>query len=92
MATNAAHEPPEGDDLLLGDDVLQVGHGAVQGHLLDGLGRLAGILQRETEIEDASHLPERDERSREEFLRLLVSTLGTRLVERGLRRSEVTCS
>ena len=58
VATDASHEPPEGDDLLLGDDVLQVGHGAVQGHLLDGLGRLAGVLQRESEIEDASHLPE----------------------------------
>ena len=50
MASDASHVPPEGDDLLLGDDVLQVGHGAVQGHLLDGLGRLAGVLKEDDQL------------------------------------------
>ena len=45
VSTDASSEPAEGDDLLLGDDVLQVGDGAVQVHLLDGLGCLAGVLQ-----------------------------------------------
>ena len=45
MASDASHEPPEGDDFLLFDHVLKVGDGAGQGHALDGLGCLAGILQ-----------------------------------------------
>ena len=44
MAADAAHEPPERDDLLHADYVLEVLRGAVQGHLLDGLGGLAGVL------------------------------------------------
>ena len=44
VTSDAAHEAPEGDDFLLVDDVLQVGGGAVQRHLLDGLSRLAGVL------------------------------------------------
>ena len=43
------HLPPEGDDLLLGDDVLEVGLGPVQRHLLDGLGCLAGVLEVDPE-------------------------------------------
>ena len=38
VATNSSHEPPEGDDLLVGDHVLQILGGAVQGHGFDGLG------------------------------------------------------
>jgi len=45
VTADASAESPEGDDLLLGDDVLQVGDGAVQVHLLDGLGGLAGVLK-----------------------------------------------
>ena len=37
--------PSKGNDLLLGDDVLEVGFGPVQRHLLDGLGCLAGVLE-----------------------------------------------
>ena len=37
VATNTSHEPPEGNNLLVGDHVLQILVGAVQGHLLDGL-------------------------------------------------------
>ena len=47
MPAHSSHEPPEGDDLLLVDDVLEVGGGAVQGHLLDGLSGLAGVLKHE---------------------------------------------
>jgi len=50
VATNTTHKPPEGDDLLLGDDVLQVGLGPVEGHLLDGLGRLPGVLEVAPEV------------------------------------------
>ena len=46
MAADSAHEPPERDDLLHVDDVLEVLVGAVQRHLLDRLGRLAGVLGR----------------------------------------------
>ena len=49
VPADASHEPPEGDDLLLVDDVLQVGGGPVQGHPLDGLGRLAGVLRSKGE-------------------------------------------
>lgn len=50
MPSNSAHESPEGDDLLLADDVLQVGGGAVQRHLLNRLGRLSGVLQGQKEL------------------------------------------
>ena len=49
VAADAAHEPPEGNDLLLGDDVLEVLRGTVQRHLLDRLGRLAGVLHWDDE-------------------------------------------
>ena len=43
MARTASR--PEGDDLLLGDDVLEVLGGPVEGHGLDGLGCLSGVLE-----------------------------------------------
>ena len=43
MARTASR--PEGDDLLLGDDVLEVLGGPVEGHGLDGLGCLTGVLE-----------------------------------------------
>jgi hypothetical protein len=46
VSANAAAETSEGNDLLVSDDVLQVGHRAVEVHLLDGLGGLAGVLGR----------------------------------------------
>ena len=45
VTANSSHEPPEGDDLLVSHDVLQILGGAVQGHGLDGLGCLAGVLE-----------------------------------------------
>ena len=45
MPADASHEPPEWDDLFLGDHVLEVTRGSVQRHLLDGLSRLAGVLR-----------------------------------------------
>ena len=45
MPADATHESPEGNDFFLGDDILEVPGGTVQGHLLDGLGRLAGVLR-----------------------------------------------
>jgi hypothetical protein len=35
---DASAEPPEGDHLLVGDNILQIGLGPDQGHVLDGLG------------------------------------------------------
>ena len=45
VAANSSHEPPEGDDLLVSDHVLQILGGAVQGHGFDGLGCLTGVLE-----------------------------------------------
>merc|ERR1719483_598145 len=45
VATDTSHEPSEWDDLLVGDHVLQIFGGAVEGHSLDGLGCLPGILE-----------------------------------------------
>merc|ERR1712243_537353 len=44
MSADASHEPAEGDDFLVLDDVLQVLDSSVQGHLLDGLGRFGRVL------------------------------------------------
>ena len=44
MSADASHEPAEGDDFLVLDDVLQVLDSSVQGHLLDGLSRLTSVL------------------------------------------------
>jgi len=45
MPSNSSHETPERDDLLLGDDVLEVLGGPVKGHGLDGLGCLPCVLE-----------------------------------------------
>ena len=45
-----SHEPPEGDDLLVRDHVLQILGGAVQGHGLDGLGCLPGVLEVDPQV------------------------------------------
>ena len=50
MAANSTHEPPEGDDLLVRDHVLEILGGAVQGHGLDGLGCLAGVLEVNSQV------------------------------------------
>ncbi len=45
MSADTSGEPSEGHDFLVGNDVLKVGHGTVDGHLLDGLSCLASVLQ-----------------------------------------------
>merc|ERR1712130_282423 len=45
MSSNSSHETPERDDLLLGDDVLEVLGGPVKRHSLDGLGCLPCVLE-----------------------------------------------
>ena len=45
MSANASIEPAERNDLLLGNDVLQVGDSPVEVHLFDGLSSLTGVLQ-----------------------------------------------
>ena len=45
VTADTAHEPPEGNDLLVGDHVLQILGGTMQGHGLDGLGCLASVLE-----------------------------------------------
>lgn len=49
-ATDSAVEAPEGNALLMGDHVLQVGDRALQGHLLDGVCGLAGVLEVHAEV------------------------------------------
>ena len=39
-----SHEPSEGNDFGLVQNILQVGCSTVQGHLFDGLGCLSGVL------------------------------------------------
>ena len=50
MTPNTSHEPSEGDNLLMGDDILQILGGAIQGHTLDGLGSLPGVLEVDPEV------------------------------------------
>ena len=50
MTPDTAHEPPERDDLLHVDDVLEVRRGAVKRHLLDGLSGLAGVLHWDDQV------------------------------------------
>ena len=45
VTADSPHEPPEGDDLLVGHNILQILRGAVERHRLDGLGCLAGVLE-----------------------------------------------
>ena len=44
MSSYATHETTERDDLLFGDDILEVLGRSVEWHFLDGLGRLTGVL------------------------------------------------
>ena len=50
VTSNTSHEPPEGNNLLVGDHVLQILGGAVQGHSLDGLGCLPRVLEVNPEV------------------------------------------
>merc|ERR1719234_2266271 len=50
VATNSSHETPEGDNLLLGDNILEVLGGPVKGHGLDGLGCLPGVLEVNSQV------------------------------------------
>merc|ERR550525_2060672 len=50
VTANASHEAPEGNDFLLGDDVLEVLGGPVEGHGLDGLGRLPRVLEVNSQV------------------------------------------
>ena len=50
VAADSSHEPPEGNDLLVGDHVLQILGGAVQGHGFDGLGCLTGVLEVDPKV------------------------------------------
>jgi hypothetical protein len=45
MSANTTIEPSEGDNLLLVDDVVQVDLGSLEGHVLDSLGALSGVLE-----------------------------------------------
>ena len=45
VAADTSHEPPEGDDLLVTNHVLEILGGAVERHRLDGLGCLASVLE-----------------------------------------------
>ena len=56
VSPDSAHEPPERDDLLHVDDVLEVLVGAVQRHLLNRLGRLAGVLEEDQVTRCSGHL------------------------------------
>lgn len=47
MTTNSTHESSEGNDFLLGNHILQVDSGPVEGHLLDGLSCLPGVLEHD---------------------------------------------
>ena len=44
MSSYATHETTERDDLLFGDDILEVLGRSVEWHFLDGLGGLTGVL------------------------------------------------
>ena len=44
MSADTSHEPSEGNDFGLVQNILQVGCSTVQGHLFDGLGCLSGVL------------------------------------------------
>ena len=50
VTADTAHEPPERDDLLHVDDVLEVRRGTVQRHLFDRLGGLAGVLHWDDQV------------------------------------------
>merc|ERR1712198_440367 len=45
MTSNSTHKPPERNDLLMSDNILQIFGGTVQRHRLDSLSCLSGILE-----------------------------------------------
>lgn len=45
VTADTSHEPPEGNDFLLLNHVLEVSDRTVEGHTLDSLGCLAGVLK-----------------------------------------------
>ena len=51
LAPSTATETTEGNNLLLGHHILQVTHGTLQMHVLNGLGSLAGVLHKAVEEE-----------------------------------------
>ena len=55
LAADLARVSAEGDDLLLGDDVTEVGLGAGESHALDGGGSLSGVLEVNTEVNTSGH-------------------------------------
>ena len=46
VPTDTSHVPPERNDFLLLDHILEVGGCPVECHALDGLSRLAGVLEK----------------------------------------------
>lgn len=50
FSPDAAVVPPEGHDLLLGYDVIEVAHGLPEVHVLDSVGRLAGVLEVDAQV------------------------------------------
>jgi hypothetical protein len=53
VSAYTSHESSEGNDFLLCDDILEILGGSVEGHLLDGLGRLTGVLEVNPEVGSA---------------------------------------
>lgn len=53
-ASSAASVPPHGDSLLVLQDIAEVGEGALEFPAVDGLGRLAGVLEGDAEVAAAS--------------------------------------
>lgn len=50
VSSDTVDKSSEGDGVLVGNDVLQVGLGASQGESLDGLAGLAGVLEVNTQV------------------------------------------
>ena len=50
FSPDAAVVPPEGHNLLLGYDVIEVAHGLPEVHVLDGMGRLARVLEMHAQV------------------------------------------
>jgi len=53
-ASSATGVAPHGDGLLVLQDIAEVGEGALELPSVDGLGGLAGVLERDTEVGTAS--------------------------------------
>ena len=50
MVAHTSHKPSEGNDLLLGDHILQIGLGPVEGHPLQSIGCLPGVLKVDPKV------------------------------------------